>query len=203
MRGREIHGQCHCLPSGAWAQLGQINTNKIRQVIEMDFPDFMGWREHLQVRPKCRAFRLTFGLRPIYLEVWIILNSLSFWYSTFPDRQRIIKDQRSWHEGVSWCLPRTSKDLRIPQILWTFWDEEKKRYTTVTTGLFVYAFGARWIPNVTQCHPLKQNFWGIEKLSFGWISSHFDSCSDRQEKVVTGESMDKRTSTIFSEHRPH
>ena len=97
------------------------------------------------------------------LEVWIILNSLSFWYSTFPNRQRIIKDQRSWHEGVSWCLPRTSKDLRIPQILWTFWDEGKKRYTTVTTGLFVYAFGARWIPNVTHSNKTfgaSKNFLG-------------------------------------------
>lgn len=86
-----------------------------KQQVPPKFKGVSGWQE----LPETKS-----------LEVRIILNSLSFWYGTFPNRPRIIKDQRSWHEGVSWCLPRTSKDLRIPQILWTFWDEGKKRYTT-------------------------------------------------------------------------
>ena len=128
----------------------------------MDFPDFMGWREHLQVRPKCRGFRLTFCLRPI---LWRFELFWTLWvFGTVPS-QTVNELSRTREVGT-----KVSADVYLAhQRIWgspKFCEHsgmKEKRYTTVTTGLFVYAFGARWIPNVTHSNKTfgaSKNFLG-------------------------------------------
>ena len=132
------------------------------------FPRFHGLKGTSTGFAKCRAFRLTFCLRPIlwrfelFWILWVFgtvpsqtVNELS---RTREVGTKVSADAYLAHQRI-WGSPKFCEHSGM----------KKKNDTQLSQLDFLCAFGARWIPNVTQCHPLKLLF-GASRNFLLWLS---------------------------------